>query len=243
MLDGGGRGVAEAIIPDGRMEIVFHYGARFDRHRPDGTTERQDAAMLVGQQLAPVVLSHDGEAKVAAIRLRPAAGRALVGCAAAEINDRFVDLEAVFGPTSLIREQLALAENDGARVMLLDSWLGAHVRGSSCPALTAAVDAILAGPASADLAAVAADAGISLRQLERRFIVDVGVPPKTFARLARLQTALSRIAAGRALADVALDCGYYDQSHMTRDFMRLGETSPAAWRRQSGVLTPLFINA
>jgi AraC-like DNA-binding protein len=43
------------------------------------------------------------------------------------------------------------------------------------------------------------------------------------------------------LADVAIACGYYDQPHMTRDFSRLAETSPAAWQQCGGQLTPLFV--
>ena len=199
--------------------------------------------MLVGQMLAPVTLSHQGIAGVAAIRLRPAAGRALAGCTAGELASRFTDLDAVSGPTAELRERLASAADDPARVALLEAWLSRHVRREPSLALTAAVDTILQSPADADLTSVASDAGISLRQLERQFVADVGISPKTFARLVRLQAALSLISASQPLGDVASACGYFDQSHMTRDFMHLADTSPAAWRRQSGVLTPLFVNA
>ena len=77
--------------------------------------------------------------------------------------------------------------------------------------------------------------------LERRFLADVGVTPKASARTLRLQAALRRIAEGQSLADVAVACGYYDQPHMTRDFRRLAETSPAAWQQYGGALTPLFV--
>jgi AraC-like DNA-binding protein len=243
LLEGDGPAGAEPIIPDGRMEIVLHYGARFDRHHTDGRVERQDAAMLVGQLLAPITLSHRGSAGVAAIRLRPAAGRAIAGCTAAELAGRFIDLEAVLGSTAAVRECLALADGDAARVALLESWLAQQVRREPSLALTAAVNTILDSPSGADLSTVASQAGIGVRQLERQFIAEVGISPKTFARLARLQAALSLIAIGQPLCDVAVACGYYDQSHMTRDFIHLAETSPAAWRQQSGVLTPLFVNA
>ncbi len=242
-LEGVGSGAAEPIIPDGRMEIVLHYGARFERHHADGHVQHQDAAMLVGQLLAPIALSHQGAAGVAAIRLRPAAGSALTGCTAVELAGQFTDLDAVLGSTEELRERLALAEDDAARVALLESWLAGHVRREPARALTAAVAAILRSPAEADLASLASQVGISVRQLERRFAAEVGLSPKTFARMARLQMALSLISAGQPLSDVAVASGYYDQSHMTRDFMHLAETSPAAWRRQSGMLTPLFVNA
>ena len=107
--------------------------------------------------------------------------------------------------------------------------------------VSATVAAITASAGSVDLRAMAFAAGVSLRQLERRFLADVGMPPKTFARIVRLQAALTRIAGGDSLADAAHACGYYDQPHMTRDFARLAETSPAAWQHHAGHLTPLFV--
>jgi AraC-like DNA-binding protein len=178
---------------------------------------------------------------VAAIRVRPAAARAVVRCSAAEITGRVVDLEALFGPTETLRERLALAADDRARIRLLEQWLTAIVRAAPAREVDAAVRAIAGSAGTIDLVAVATNTGLSLRQLERRFLADVGVAPKTFARTVRLQAALRRIADGQTLADVAAACGYYDQPHMTRDFRRLAETSPAAWQQYGGALTPLFV--
>jgi AraC-like DNA-binding protein len=241
ILEGDGAGIPEPIIPDGRIEIILHYGVRFDRHHPDGRVERQAPAMLVGQILAPISLGHHGRAGVAAIRLRPAATRVVARCSAADVTGEFVELDALFGPTATLRERLSLAPDDIARVRLLETWLASHVHATPQGDVSATVDAILANGGTVDLQALATDAGISLRQLERRFLTDVGMPPKVFARIVRLQAALTRIAAGQSLADVAHACGYYDQPHMTRDFSRLAETSPSAWQQYGGQLTPLFV--
>ena len=244
MLEGNGLGEPQAIIPDGRAEIVLHFGDRFERHHGTGPRgiERQDPAMLVGQILAPIRLACRGRAGVAAIRLRPEAARALAGCPAAELTNRTVDLDAIVGPTGELRERLAAAAGDDERVRLLEAWLAPRVLLGPPTEVAAAVARILASPWDARLADVAFHAGIGPRQLERRFVAEVGMPPKTFARLARLQTALARIAAGASLADAAVACGYYDQPHMTRDFTRLGETSPSAWREADGTLAKLFVN-
>jgi AraC-like DNA-binding protein len=241
ILEGEGTGVPEPIIPDGRIEIVIHFGVRFQQHHVDGRIERQPASLIVGQMLAPISVGYLGRAGVAAIRLRPAAARAVVRCSAAEITGRVVDLEALFGSTATLRERLALAVTDRARVTALEQWLGALVRGAPARETDSAVTAIAGSAGTIDLVAVASAAGLSLRQLERRFLADVGVAPKSFARMVRLQAALRRIADGEPLADVAIACGYYDQPHMTRDFSRLAETSPAAWQQYAGNLTPLFV--
>jgi AraC-like DNA-binding protein len=241
-LEGAGGAEPQPIVPDGRAEIVLHFGDRFERHHAGGRVEHQDPALLVGQILAPIRLACRGTAGVAAIRLRPAAVRAVAGCAAAELTGRTIDLDAMAGSTGTLRERLSLAPDDAARIRLLETWLAPRVRVQPARDVVAAVDAILACPSAAPLPLVAAHAGISLRQLERRFLADVGVPPKTFARIARLQGALARIAAGAPLADAAHACGYYDQPHMTRDFARLAETSPAAWSASGADLARLFIS-
>src|SRR5262245_53209385 len=97
ILEGNGLGEPQAIIPDGRAEIVLHFGDRFERHHGAGPggIERQDPAMLVGQILAPIRLACRGRAGVAAIRLRPEAARVLAGCPAAELTGQTIDLEAI----------------------------------------------------------------------------------------------------------------------------------------------------
>jgi AraC-like DNA-binding protein len=240
-LEGHGSGVPEPIIPDGRLEIILHYGVRFERHHVDGSIERQPRSLLVGQMLAPISVAYHGAAGVAAIRLRPAAARAVLPCSAAELTNRSVDLEDLFGSTETLRERLAGAAGDRDRARLLDTWLGALVRGVPAREIETAATQIAASAGTASLVQIASGAGIGLRQLERRFLADVGIAPKTFARLVRLQAALRRIGDGQALADVAHSCGYYDQPHMTRDFSRLAETSPAAWQQYAGRLTPLFV--
>ena len=76
---------------------------------------------------------------------------------------------------------------------------------------------------------------LSSRQLRELFRRELGVTPKMAARLFRLEHALARIAAdvrsGRAplLAAIAADCGYADQSHLSRDVSELLGRSPSAW--------------
>lgn len=243
ILEGHGTGHAEPIIPDGRVEIVLHFGEPFERHHPDGRIERQDTTMVVGQMRAPVCIGPRGIAGVAGIRLKPAASRCIIGCRADEIAGHFVDASAVCAETAALREQLAEADGDRCRVALLDEWMLRTIRTEPVPVVEAAVAAIDGRAGAIYLERMARQAGMSLRHLERQFKAEVGLPPKTYARLVRLQAALRELGTGRPLADVALACNYYDQAHMANDFARLADTSPSAWRRYAGELTPLFVSA
>ncbi len=80
------------------------------------------------------------------------------------------------------------------------------------------------------IAALARELGLSRRQVERRFLDTVGVPPKTYAGIRRWQQALTLLRAQPTLplSAVALNSGYTDQSHMNRDFQRLLGLTPGS---------------
>jgi transcriptional regulator GlxA family with amidase domain len=86
-----------------------------------------------------------------------------------------------------------------------------------------------------DLAAVAASAraaGLSERQLRRRFERAVGYGPATLARVLRFQRFLHRAnapdSAGAPLARLAAEAGYADQAHLARECRRLSGLPPSA---------------
>jgi AraC-like DNA-binding protein len=80
--------------------------------------------------------------------------------------------------------------------------------------------ALLDGHARATVADVAARTYISERELQRRFVHDVGYAPKTLQRVLRLQRFLEVRSVGD-LAGAAALAGYADQSHLSREARRL----------------------
>jgi AraC-like DNA-binding protein len=74
--------------------------------------------------------------------------------------------------------------------------------------------------------------GSPARALHTRLIADVGLAPKRALRIARLHTALYLAGRGRPLAVAALDAGYSDQAHLTREARSLLGETPAAWHRR-----------
>jgi AraC-like DNA-binding protein len=241
LLDGHATGTPDVIIPDGRIELIFHYGGTFWRHRVGADPARQPAAMVVGQMVEPVMLAPEGRSGVAAIRLRPAAARRVLGFPLDEVAGAFVDLDDIFPSARRVREQLAEAATDAERIRALEHWLGLIACRPPRQQVEAAVGAIIHSAGRASIDGIAAMTGLGLRQIERQFREDVGLAPKTFSRIVRLQAALRGIREGRALTDVALACGYYDQAHMTRDFRKIAAMSPGAWQAHAGDLAPLFV--
>jgi AraC-like DNA-binding protein len=75
---------------------------------------------------------------------------------------------------------------------------------------------------------VAAQVGLSERQLERRFAERTGLSPKTFARIVRFGSAVGHVKNGASFATAALAAGYADQAHFSRECSTLAGASPRA---------------
>jgi AraC-like DNA-binding protein len=71
-------------------------------------------------------------------------------------------------------------------------------------------------------------AGVSERQLERLFEIELGMRPKLFGRILRLRRAVMLISQGATLADAATTAGYADQSHFNRNMQSLVGGAPSA---------------
>jgi AraC-like DNA-binding protein len=87
---------------------------------------------------------------------------------------------------------------------------------------------------------IAFHAALSVRQFERRFSDEVGMPPKLFAGTARFQNALDakRFSPSRSWLTVAHELGYSDQMHMIRDFQRFGGSAPNGILEEAGDIQP-----
>ncbi len=78
---------------------------------------------------------------------------------------------------------------------------------------------------------VARESGLSHRRLIALFSEQVGLAPKAFARVSRFQRALALVPTRRSWTELALDAGYADQSHLTREFSALGRVTPGRYAR------------
>lgn len=140
-----------------------------------------------------------------------------------------------------LAERVADASDWDARFGAVDDFLAARLQRGPAPsrAVAWAVDRLEATGGSTPIGDLAEELGWSRRHFVAMFRQQVGLPPKSVARLLRFEHVLRRIDAAPARwADIAQDCGYFDQSHLNRDFRDLLGTTPTeyvAQRRASEV--------
>jgi AraC-like DNA-binding protein len=83
---------------------------------------------------------------------------------------------------------------------------------------------------------VAQRVGLSQRQYIARFDAEVGLTPNRFCRIQRFQRALLEIERRKAIgwADLAVACGFFDQSHFIHEFQAFAGLNPSAYLTHRG---------
>ena len=181
----------------------------------------------------PVVTGHFGAQRGYQLYLDLFGARRLLGVPMSELANRLVPLEELLGrEAGELTERIAGARDAAGRHAVAQEALTHRLADYSCgaPEVARALGRIRATHGAVRVRELAAEAGWSTRHLTARFRAEVGLAPKSVARLARVERSASLLRAGRPLADVAYAGGYADQPHFTREFRALVGCTPGEFR-------------
>jgi AraC-like DNA-binding protein len=181
-----------------------------------------------------------GNLDVFTIQFRPAGFHRLFRMPMDEFVDQAFEARSVIGPKlGDFEQKLACASSFEERACVASAFLLKCVtERSRGDAVAAVADRFLSERGALGVGDAAAEAGLSVRQFERRFSEQVGVAPKLYTRIVRFNAALAaKMSTPRRLwTDIAHDSGYYDQMHMIRDFEDLSGENPTAFIRRLGAM-------
>jgi len=221
---------ARTIFPDGRCELIVHLGAPPRCWDAVDGWHSQARTLFAAQRVIAVRLEANGPVDCIGVRLRPAASNAFFAATAARLRDRIVDLASLDARFS---RSLAIAARKFAagREPALWKMLGERLSRGPDPRIAAAVARIESSAGRARIAGLARISSLSMRGFQVRFRAEVGLTPKEFARLTRLQaTLLALDSPDSSIAAVATDSGFADQAHVTRELRRVTGLTPARLR-------------
>lgn len=172
-------------------------------------------------------------------RLWPDAVRAVTGLPARALRDRVGPApEPLAAWTAPMDAAIPVTDDVDAGLAALDAFLAARLAGAPRPdaQVRAAVAAIVAGRGERAMTDVAREAGLGLRQLQRRFPDATGLTLREYARVRRLREALAHRLAERPAgwSRIAAETGFVDQAHLTREVVALTGVRPTEVARQLG---------
>lgn len=232
----------ERILPDGCVELILNFGARFSQHSNDGRSI-QPRNFLVGQMTGPILISPSGAVELIGIRFHPGGTLPFLQVPLHEITDQVVELGSL---SSRLERELTRAASAAPslpeKIAALERFLTRCLTNNKHDVRSMTLAAkIVAGAGLVPVDQLAHDAGISSRQLERRFLREIGIGPKLLGRIIRFQQVFRAVEVGNsAWSAIALECGYYDQAHLIRDFNQFARQTPAVLFSNQSLLTESF---
>jgi AraC-like DNA-binding protein len=203
------------VLPDACVDLIWQAGR---------------GAFVAGPDTGPMLAPDGPGAVFVGARFLPGAGGPALGLPLDELRDARVDVRDLWPE---LGELLAPTLSPREAVRLLGAT-AARLASAGPPDRTVREAARRLADPRARVETLAGDLGLSERQLRRRCRAAVGYGPKMLQRVLRFQRFLARAdAAGaeRDLMRIALEAGYADQAHLTRESTRLAGLGPAALAR------------
>jgi AraC-like DNA-binding protein len=207
---------------------------------PRQPADRYDT-LLGGLHTAPAVVTHDGSWSGVQLGLTPLGARMLLGVPASSVAHWDAEATDVVGQFARRLREAIMAQPDWAgRFTVLDELLLRRAAQAEADRVREVRPEVRYGwrrlretSGAVGVTELAAETGLSARRLGSLFQAEFGLAPKEAGRVFRFDHAKRRIeravAAGGTLADLAVQCGYYDQAHLAREFRSLAGCPPSQW--------------
>ncbi|KIU16628.1 helix-turn-helix domain-containing protein [Mycolicibacterium llatzerense] len=224
------RGAATVVIDVGGRERVDFYSA-------DGTTRMPaEPAFLTGPGTLSYVTRIDPGEAVLTIHFRPGGALPFFGIPLADLENSCVNLTDLWGAdAALLRERLIATPAWPRRIEIIEDFLLARLRPT--PLTLMPVLHVAEHQPSLRVSEAAELTGLSPKRLIATFRHEIGLTPKAYLRVRRLQSALRLLDAGTGDgADVAATLGYFDQPHFVREFRGFTSVTPTQYASRRSAL-------
>ena len=213
----------QRIVPDGCMEMIFHYGDLFRQYLPDGSFIIQPKCFVFGQITNLLEIEPTGNTVILAARFHPDGFIPFTSYPLYEMENKAVPLNILFGNEGIELEQQVLKDiGNEERIKYIEEFLikKLHTAETIDLLTKSSIEVLLKSRGQLSMNDLAEQLNISRRQLERKFSSAIGMSPKQLAKIIRLQATLQMLQQKQftSLTSLAYENGYFDQTHFIKDF-------------------------
>lgn len=231
-------GGLERIVPNGSMQLIvnLHEDEFRNYSGPDlGVVQRYAGAVVQGATARPSVIDTAQQRELVMIIFRNGGGFPFFPCLSDLVADDLVELGEVWGRSgAVLREQMLETPSVEGKMRAVEAALLDQAQGPLVPdpAIAVALKALEGGET---VSAVTDLLGMTSKRFIRTFTHQLGLSPKRYSRVRRLQRTLASIPYDRPVdwAELAATRGYYDQSHLIHEFRELAGILPTAYHPRS----------
>ncbi len=210
------------VLPDGCMDFIFDFSSDCIGTR----------TYFVGTMTTPAIFTLPGYVDLIGVRFNPGCALPFIQTSASECVDEVIELAQIWDQNiSIIWEQLQRTENSITRIEFIQKKLRETLTDESeiDPYVQYSINAISKSNGKIMSKDLEIRTGIGQRQLERKFARHLGLSPKAFSRIIRFKSVVKAANATNKpdWADIAINHGYTDQSHLIKDFREFSGLSPS----------------
>lgn len=233
------------VPPTGACYLTHVYGSPMRIQFADGAWQRCPP-MFIGAQLKREMPLAEirGQIGLLGVELTSTALYRLFGLDCRALTDQTTRIEDAFpedgrGLVDALLSQPVI----NAKVRLIAQFLGRRIGSAAPPSrVDRAIARIEQERGAVAVEQLAEECAWSPRQLHRRFLTEVGIGPKLYAKIVQVNVVVAAIrSGGDKLQDVAQDSGYYDQAQFVHDFQRLVGVTPMRFLRNRDPFLKMYL--
>jgi len=219
--------ITRTLLPETGLILGVRYAGE---SAVDGSTQPLAPAVLTGFRSTARLMRTDAGGGVVVAKFTETGAAALLGIPPDHLFGAIVPLEDVLPAAQVVHlvDEVGRASDDQGRAAAMERFLVSRLRPDPDPLVTEAIRLLRASHGSARIGPLARGLGVSQDLLEKRFRRRVGATPKQLASILRFRRAMALHRSRTSLGELALDAGYYDQAHFTREFRVITRSSPGA---------------
>lgn len=212
--------VHSLAIPDGCIDILFD------------CTPDSPSTIICGTTLQATSVSFGKNRKYFGVRFKAGLVPKFIDAHAFDLISNQVDLKDVFIKGNDICDLISKKNNIFEQVHVIESYFEGFEMKSISNLSKTLLAIIKDGGGNLKVKNLSDLTGFTPRTLQRQFLQDIGLPPKLFCRILRIQSAIDLIITNKNLCftDVALTLGFSDQSHFLREFKKSVNSTPSGFK-------------
>ncbi len=228
----------ERLLPDGAMEVIINLRPEPKRlfHRDNfHDVQLFQKSWISGKQTRYIVIEAAYESSsMMGIHFKPCGSYPFLGFSVSELTDKVIELDQVWGSgVNTMREQLLDTPIINNKFAIVERFLLSRFNGQprTYRSVERALQLMLQSPHGMAIRDFAEFIGITPKHLITQFDKFVGLKPKLCERIGKFQGVLSAIENQQQVdwSQVAMSCGYYDQSHFIKEFKAFSGMNPSRY--------------
>lgn len=226
-------------------ELMFRYGATLSTENVKGNVFSLPKSYIMSPRFKQYQLQVSQDASFISVRFRAGAFRHFCQYAGSDFIDNFVSCEDLWGQMGKsLEQQVFVAQSTPERVRVIEGFLieclNRYVKDER--KLDCAVQSLLYHYQDMNVQQIQQNLFLSQRQMERKFKAAVGVSPKAFQRISRFEAVIKKLLLARQnkYLDIAMEHGYYDQSHFIKDFKYYIGEAPSVFLQNKNFMSHFY---